>query len=258
MVLAAAAMGLLVVYGAETHRLIPLYAVGVFVGFTLSQSGMVVHWTRSREAGWRRAMAINALGASASGLVAVIIAGTKFTHGAWLTISAIILLAIIFLQIARHYRNASKQLVLEPTETEFQGSLGSQRQRVLIPIDELNRATVRALSFALSSSKNVTALHVTDDLDDVGRLRDQWAKVAPDVPLVIVESEFRSLIGPVLAYIEAIDRVDPNDIITVVLPEYLARWPWQRILHNQSAQKLKRSLLDRANTVVVEVPFHLR
>ncbi|MBI2723669.1 MAG: APC family permease [Chloroflexi bacterium] len=259
MVLSGASILLLIAYGASTNRLIPLYAVGVFVGFTLSQSGMVLHWRRVREAGWRRAMLINATGATATGIVAVIITATKLTRGAWLTVVAISLLSLLFLQIRRHYRGVSDQMRLPDAQPLEPGvTQAVRRQRVLIPIDEMNRATMRALAFGLSTSNSVTALHVTDDLDDATTLREQWEQRVPDVPLVIVESEYRSLLGPVLAYVDSVDRIDPDDIITVVLPEYVVRRPWQRFLHNQSSGRLKKALLDRPNTVVVEVPYHLR
>jgi hypothetical protein len=127
-----------------------------------------------------------------------------------------------------------------------------------MPVDELNRATARAAAYARSISNNVTAIHVTDDLADGEALRREWGRHVLDVPLIIVESEYRSLLGPVLAYVDALDRVDSKDTVTVILPEYLPRWPWQRILHNQSSQRLKKALLDRPHTVVVEVPYHLR
>lgn len=255
MVLAAASMLLLIAYGANTHKLIPLYAVGVFVGFTLSQSGMVIHWRASREAGWRRAMIINGVGAVATGIVAMIIAATKFTHGAWLTIIAIALLALIFYQIGRHYRRVQQQLSLEDDVTmSVYGRLG---QPVLMPIDELNRATARAVAYARSISNNVTAIHVTDDLEDAEALRRRWEQMVPDVPLIVVESEYRSLLGPVLSYVDALDRADPEETVTVILPEYRSQWPWQGMLHNQSSQRLKKALLDRPRTVVIEVPYHL-
>jgi hypothetical protein len=257
MVLAAASVVLLIVFSAETHKLIPLYAVGVFVGFTLSQAGMVVHWYRSREEGWRRALVINGVGAVATGVVAVIIAGTKFTHGAWLTIGAIALLTLIFMQIGRHYRAVHHQLELHPGELFFGPSAGRNGHPVILPVDELNRATARAVMYAQTISGNVRALHVTDNIEDGEALRREWDAHMSDVPLIVLESEYRSLLGPVLAYVDALDRMDTTDMITVVLPEYRSRWPWQRLLHNQSAQKLKNALIDRPNTVVVEVPYHL-
>jgi amino acid transporter len=257
MVLAFASMLLLIAYGADTHKLIPLYAVGVFVGFTLSQLGMVVHWRASREPGWRRAMMINGVGATATGVVAVIIAATKFTHGAWLTIIAIALLALLFLQIGRHYRLVQKQLSLEGGGA-FEGmTFGRPGQPVVVPIDELNRATARAVAYACSISSNVTALHVMDDPAIGGALRHTWDAAFPGVQLIIVESEYRSLLGPVLSYIEALERAGPDETITIILPEYRSRWPWQRVLHNQSSRRLKQALIDRPRTVVIEVPYRL-
>ena len=257
MVLAAASAFLLVVYGAETHKLIPLYAVGVFVGFTLSQAGMVMHWRRYREPGWRRAMAINSAGACATAVVAVIIAATKFTHGAWLTILAIALLAFLFRAMGAHYRRVQRELALDDDTPLIETASGRYNQPVILAVDELNRATARAVAYARSISRNVTALHVTDDVSDSEALRKEWERRVLDVPLVIVESEYRSLLGPVVSYVDALDRADPQETVTVVLPEYRARWPWQRALHNQSSQRLKTALLERRNTVVVDVPYHL-
>jgi len=257
MVLAAAAILLLIVFSADTHKLIPLYAVGVFVGFTLSQIGMVLHWRTSRDEGWRRAMAINAVGGSASAVVAVIIAATKFTHGAWLTILAIMLLALLFHQIGQHYRRVQRELAVSDDDGLIAVTSGRRGLPVIMPIDELNRATVRAVAYALSISNNVVALHVTDDLEDAEALRLAWERRVLDVPLVIVESEYRSLLGPVLAYVDSMDRAGTQQTVTVVLPEYLSRWPWQRLLHNQSSQRLKQALLQRPHTVVIEVPYHL-
>ncbi len=257
MVLSAASMALLIVFSAETHKLIPLYAVGVFVGFTLSQIGMVVHWNRYREHGWRRAMAINAVGGSSTAVVAVIIAATKFTHGAWLTILAILFLALIFHQIGKHYRRVQRELDVTADDGLITTAASRQGPPVIMPVDELNRATARALAYARSISHNVTAFHVTDDVEEAEHLRRNWDQRVLDVPLLIVESEYRSLLGPVLSYIDALGRSDPNQTVTVVLPEYVARWPWQRMLHNQSSQRLKKALLDRPQTVVIEVPYHL-
>lgn len=255
--LAVASVALLVVFRAETHKLIPLYAVGVFVGFTLSQLGMVIHWRASREHGWRRAMIINAVGGSATLVVAVIITTTKFTHGAWLTVIAIGLLALLFGQIGRHYRSVQRQLAIGEHEMFVDIGAGRRGQAVVLPVDELNRATLRAASYARSISQNVTAIHVTDDREEGNAIRLDWESRVLDVPIVIVQSEYRSLLGPVLAYVDALDKADPGRVVTVVLPEYVARWPWQRMLHNQSAVRLKKALLDRPHTVVIDVPYHL-
>ena len=257
MALSAASIVLLIVYGANTHKLIPLYAVGVFVGFTLSQGGMILHWKRGREAGWRRAMAINSVGTVATGIVALIIASTKFTHGAWLTIIAIGVLTFIFYQIGMHFRRVQSELALPVDDVLPSASSFRHAQPMIIPVDELNRATARAVSYAQSISDNVTAIHVTDDVDQSKALRAEWERRVPGVRLLVVESEYRSLLGPVLAYIDNLDRAEPHDMVTIILPEYVSRWPWQRLLHNQSSQRLKKVLLDRPHTVVVEVPYHL-
>ena len=260
-VLGLASMGLLAVFRAETHALIPLYAVGVFTGFTLSQLGMVVHWHRDGSAGARQRQAINAVGAAATGLVTGIIAATKFIDGAWITLGAIALLVFFFTRIAHHYRRVHEQLEVAegapppPVEPAVDGH---RRHAVLVPIDDLNRAVLRTLDYARNLSENVTALHVTDDPKEADELRERWEQVVPDVPLVTIESPYRSLIAPVFAYIDALDRATPGVGVTVVLPEFVPAHFWEGLLHNQSAIRLKRALLHRPNTVVIDVPYHLR
>lgn len=258
-VLGAAAAGLLILYGADTHRLIPLYAVGVFVSFTLSQAGMVVHWWRCREPGWKRSMAINGVGAAATAVVALIIAGTKFTHGAWIVILAIPLLVGLFSRIHAHYEGVRRLLAIDTAlPLALHGAVDHRQQHAIVPVDEINRAVVRTLAYARAISHNITAIHVTDDPEEAEQLRGEWERQVPDIPIVIVESPFRSLVAPVLAYIEALDRGRPGSLITVVLPEYVPAHFWQRWMHNQSAARLKKALLGRPNTVVVDVPYHLR
>jgi hypothetical protein len=128
---------------------------------------------------------------------------------------------------------------------------------MLIPVDELNQAVLRTVAYARSLSPNVTALHVTDDMERGQELRDAWEKAVLDVPMVIINSPYRSFVQPVVSYVDALDRADPGQYVTVVLPEYRTPWPWQRVLHNQSAHRLKSALIERPNTVVIEVPYHL-
>ena len=260
-VLGLAAVGLLIVFQAETHALIPLYAVGVFIGFTLSQVGLVRHWHRDGSPAARRSMVVNAAGAVATGMVAVIIGATKFVDGAWITLAAIIALAAAFAWIGRHYRGVNDQLAVGAGDREA-ASPGEQARpsggpAVIVPVDDLNRAVLRTLAYARSVSSNVTAVHVTDELAEGERLRERWDATVPDVPIVIVESPYRSFLGPMLAYIDAADRADPGQSITVVLPEYVPARFWQGWLHNQSAGRLKRALLRRPNTVVIDVRYHL-
>jgi len=254
-VLGTAAALLLVAFEADVDRLIPLYAFGVFVSFTLSQSGMVVHWLRLKESGWQRSIVINFIGAVATAIVATIVGGTKFSEGAWLSMIAMFVLAIAFFSIYKHYTGVERKLHVPRGAILDAGK--RRKQTVLVPVDELNRAILRTVDYARSISANVTALHITDDLEHAQALRREWEAMVLDVPLVIIDSPFRSLVAPVLSYIDALDRADPGHYVTVVLPEFRTAWPWQRFLHNQSARRLKNVLLNRPNTVVTEVPYFL-
>ncbi len=251
----------LVVFSAETHKIIPLYAFGVFMAFTLSQAGMVIHWRETREKGWRFALALNAVGMVVTGVVAVIVGGTKFTGGAWLSMSAMALLFVVLWQIHRHYEDANEQLGRGLTGAgevaqHFYGVAAGRPSTVIVPVDEINRAVLRTLAYARTLSQGAVAVHVVDDREAGEQFRAAWEESIPDVPLVIVDSPYRSLVQPLLAYIDGMDRSDPNRVITVVLPEFVPKYFWQRFLHNQLAQRLKEALIRRPNTAIIEVPFH--
>jgi amino acid transporter len=253
-VLGGASAALLVVFGAQVNRLIPLYAFGVFLSFTLSQSGMVLHWLRIKEPGWHTSILINGIGAFTTGLVAIIVGSTKFADGAWIAMLGIALLGVLLWAIHRHYAGVEEALdVPEGAIIDTRPT----RQAVLIPVDRLDRSVLRTVEYARSISPNITALHITDDLAAGQALRDQWQASVLDVPLVIINSPFRSFVRPVVSYIDALDKADPGEYVTVVLPEFRTRFPWQKWLHNQSSSRLKSALLDRQNTVIIEVPFHL-
>jgi hypothetical protein len=254
-VLGVAASALLIAFEADVDKLIPLYAFGVFVSFTLSQGGMVVHWLRLRDPGWKRSMAVNGVGAVATGIVAVIVGGTKFSEGAWISMLAMLALALTFFSIFRHYMGVERRLAVPAGAIVPVGT--RQRQTVLVPVDEINQAVLQTIAYARTISPNVAALHVTDDLETARQLRDEWESTILDVELVIIDSPYRSFVAPVISYIDALNRSDPGQYVTVVLPEFRTAWPWQRFLHNQSARRLKNALLDRPNTVVTEVPYHL-
>jgi amino acid transporter len=263
--LGAASMGLLVIFGADTHRLIPLYAVGVFIGFTLSQAGMVRHWLGDSSRSARLSLAINVVGVIATGLVTVIIAATKFVDGAWLTLAAIALLTFFFSRIHGHYAHVEKLLKVgaaplgppAPQRSMAPGTDGYRGRPVILPVDQVNQATLRALDYARTISDRVTAVHITDELEAGERLRAEWEAVVPDTPFVPVESPYRSFITPMVNYIDEIDRVDPGAYITVVLPEYIPAHFWEGILHNQSSVHLKNALRARPNTIIISVPYHL-
>jgi len=260
LVLGVLASGLLILFKADTHRLIPLYAVGVFLSFTLSQSGMVVHWLRSQEAGRRRSMIINGIGAIGTGIVVVIAASTKFTHGAWIVLLAIPILVAMCVQIGRHYRRVAEQLeIREGDFTELQTTPpGASSQTVIVPVEGLDRAVLRTIEYARSLSQNVTAVHITDDVQEAEALRAEWEEKIPDVPIVIVESPYRALVAPFLAYVDAVDRANPQGCITVVLPEFVPAHFWQNLLHNQPATRLRRALKRRPNTAIANVLYQLR
>ncbi len=257
--LGAASAALLAIFGGETHRLIPLYAVGVFTGFTLSQSGMVLHWRRTRDAGWGRASVINGVGAVATAVVAVIIASTKFVSGAWISMLGIGFLTYLLITIGRHYDRVGKQLeVRAPARPPVAPAEASARsQAVLVPVDEVNEAVHRTVEYAQAMSDNVTALHVSDNVEEAEELRQRWEEAIPEVPIVVIESPYRSFIAPILAYVDALDHSHPGETITVVLTEIVPSHFWEGILHNQPAVPLRKALLSRPNTVVIGIPYHL-
>jgi amino acid transporter len=260
LVLGVLASGLLILFKADTHRLIPLYAVGVFLSFTLSQSGMVVHWLRSQETGRRRSMIINGVGAVGTAIVVAIAASTKFTHGAWIVLLAIPILVAMCVQIGRHYRRVAEQLEIREGDFDELRTTppGGSSQTVIVPVEGLDRAVLRTIEYARSLSQNVTAVHITDDVQEAEALRAEWEEEIPDVPIVIVESPYRALVAPFLAYVDAVDRANPQGCITVVLPKFVPAHFWQNLLHNQPATHLRRALKRRPNTAAANVLYQLR
>jgi amino acid transporter len=262
LVLGLVSIAVLFVFDADTHKIIPLYAFGVFMAFTLSQAGMVIHWKRNKEPGWRMSLLLNAVGTGATAIVAVIVGGTKFLDGAWLSMSAMGLLFLGLWAIQRHYQDSARQLgrglrAAEGVAEQFYVASAGRPQSVIVPVDEINRAVLRTIAYARTLSPNAVAVHVTDERERAEALRRQWEQSIPDMPLVIVESPYRSLVEPLLAYIDGLDRTHPNQMVTVVLPEFVPKRFWQRFLHNQLPVRMKKALVNRPNTVVVEVPYHL-
>ena len=254
--LAVVAASLLIIFRGETHLLIPLYSVGVFIDFTISQSGMIRHWRRERPPGWRRRLAINAFGAVLTGAVAIVVTSVKFRDGAWLVILLIPTLVIVMRLIRREYDDQALELQVHD---DVVVSGPHREQRVVIPVNGINRAVVQAVNFGRTIAQDVRAVYVTDDEEDGQALRIRWGRQLPGVPLVIVESPYRALIGPVVAYLDVLDLAWPPDkpapITIVVLPEYVARHWWERLLYNQTAKRLKAALIDREHTVVADVPY---
>jgi amino acid transporter len=246
---------LLVVFKAETSRLIPLYAVGVFMAFTLSQSSMVRRWLRLRGPHWRRSLVMNGVGAVTTGIVTLIVAATKFTHGAWVVVVLIPCLVGLFWAIHGHYVGVAQELdVTSPPGPLTREDVG----KVIVPVAALNKPVLRTLRYARGISSDVTAIHVAEDLESAEGLRQSWEQWQCGIPLLILETPYRSFIAPLLAYIDALDARSPGSLVTVILPEFVPAHWWENILHNQTALRLKLSLLNRPNTVVTDVPYHLR
>ncbi len=254
--LAILACILIIAFNGDTTALIPLYTVGVFNSFTLSQAGMVRRWWRLRTPGWQRSMAINLLGAVATLIVLIISIYTKFIYGAWIVIALIPILIFLFLAINRHYKRLT-------TEVEATTPLSPQNYKhtFIVPVASLSPVALSALAYARSLSNNVTAVHIVEGEDptEAERFTEEFHKLMPDsdIPLVVIESPYRSLMGPLMSYIDALDQQEHDDTVTIVVPEFIPAKPWEYLLHNQSALRLKAALLFRPNTVVVNVPYLL-
>ncbi len=251
-VLSTAAALLIIVFRGDTHRLLPLYAVGVFLAFTLSQSGMVVRHIRRREGRYRLHALVNAAGATATSAALLDIAVTRFLGGAWIVILLIPLFVLAFLRTHRHYFYVRTQLSLVQVEDER-----AIRHTAIVPISAINRATVYALRYAKSIAHEVEAVHVAIDPKRVDLIREQWKTWGGGVPLKILESPYRSLIQPLVDYIEDLMHGKRrNEMVTVVLPEFVTAHWWEGLFHNQSAFLIKGALLFKPGVVVTSVPFH--
>lgn len=254
--LASLAAGLLVLFGGTTTLLIPLYAVGVFVCFSLSQAGMVRHWLRLREPGWRWRLVINGVGAVLTTVVLVIVVSEKFVGGAYLVVILIPVLVAAMLFIEHQYRRSAGQLEIRP---EAVIPAPHRQERVVIPVAGIDRSVVQAINVGRSISQDLRAVLISDRPEEAAAIRARWERQLADVPLIIVESPYRALVGPLLAYLDVQDRAWPAErpapITFVVLPEYVAPSWWERALYNQAANRLRRALLGRPHTVVVTVPY---
>lgn len=244
---------LLVFFHGDTHALIPLYAIGVFVSFTLSQIGMVLRWLRKKGPHWRTKLAVNGAGAVTTGVATLIIASTKFLQGAWIVFVLVAVLIMMFRAIRSHYTAVAEQVALARDARPPR----PRRNVVIIPIGGVNRAVVRAVDYARSHGGEVKAVLIDVDKEETALIEMKWAQWGCGVPLIVLPSPYRSILRALLGYIEEHLQKDPDCWITVVVPEILpARW-WQNILHNQRALLLKAALLFKERVVLIDVPFHL-
>ena len=253
-VLGVLASVLLVAFRGDTHALLPLYAIGVFLCFTLSQSGMVMRWWRLRTSGWQVSIFINGLGALTTFMVLCVIITTRFTHGGWIVIALIPLIVWGFSQIHRHYVHTARQLSLE----DYGAPPRIRRHRVVVPVAGVHRGVLVALNYARTLSNDVTAVYVETDPVVTAKFIDKWQTWGDGVRLIVLVSDYRSIVDPLIGYLDKIDACQGDDIITVVMPQFLApRW-WHNLLHNQTALLIRLALVFRRGMVVTDVPYRLK
>jgi hypothetical protein len=279
-VLAVPAAILYAAFNGQTEPLIPLFAVGVFVAFTLAQSGMVAHWWHNREHGWQRALAINLVGAVLSAAVAIIAAVTKFVEGAWLVVVLIPLIVLVCRRIHGHYERAHRQLFPRVDETlttlparltpprsggdgrrpapEEQDAPSEIAHLLVVPVAVLDVAALRALAYAASLELPVLAVHVSPSEEEGKRFHRYWKVWGAHLPLEVVVSPYRATVAPLANYIEALYRQQPDITLTVVVPEIIPAHRWEAILHSHIAQRLKQNLIHHEGIVITSVPFHLK
>jgi amino acid transporter len=270
--LAVIASILIILFQASVTLLIPLYAIGVFLSFTLSQSGMARRWwkigrlqegdeikevgsTLRYDKGWRYKMAINGFGAACTAIVMIVFAVTKFTEGAWVVLVLLPILIVIFSVIHGHYKNLAKKLSLE----DFSGLPARQpRHRVILPVSGIHQGTLEALRYAKLLSNDVTAVHVSIDPDETDKVGKKWVTWGEGTRLVILDSPFRLFIEPLLKYIKDIlDHRQPNETVTVVVPQFIPSQRWHNALHMRTAEVLREELLSKHGVVVTDVPYHV-
>jgi amino acid transporter len=253
-VLSIAAGVLVIIFKGENHLLLPLYAVGVFVSFTLSQSGMVMKWIKEKAKGWRHKALINGVGAFITLFTTVIISINKFVHGAWLVFIIVPLGVVTMRRIKRHYNKVANQLSLD--NNYFPVFDKKEARRFIVPIASLNEAVIKTLNYAKCLSKDITAFHSSIDEEQTEKLKAKWEKYNMDIPLVIKTSEYRDVVQPLVDFIESGEfRSNKSDLVTVVVPQFTTDTWWGNILHNQTALFLKRTLLKKKNIAVITVPF---
>jgi len=248
------AAALLVIFGGDTHALIPLYAIGVFIAFTLSQAGMVKHWIKYKGEGWTKSIVINGVGTITTAVVLVIIAVEKFTHGAWIVLVALPCLVILMKKLHTHYLSVAEQLSVtscEVNQPDF------KHHSVIIPISGVQQAVISAVKYAKAISDDVVALYVCLDTAETENVRKKWDQHCMGVRLNIVDSPFRSIKEPLLNYIDEVQNRYKEGVITVILPEFVPSKWWHHLLHNQTALFIKGVLLFRKGVVSTSVPFHL-
>lgn len=248
--LAAVAIALIAAFNADTHNLVPLYAVGVFTAFTMSQLGMVAYWHKMRKYDWR--IAINAVGAVSTGIVTIVLSVTKFFDGAWVTVFAVGGVMVMFWIVSKHYQQSKGSLALTPED-----KVPTRRTVALLLVPRMHKGILDSISYAKSLTQDVRALHVTIDAKAVASFKKEWIAFGSDLPMVILESPYRSLVEPILEYIDATLEEDPDLMVTVIVPQGVPSKWWHTLLHNNAAVWIKRALGRRKRVVVTNVRYFL-
>lgn len=253
--LGIAAGALVIFFEGETHMLIPLYAVGVFLSFTLSQTGMIIHHLKEKQKGWQKSLLFNLVGAITTFVVLSVIAFSKFASGAWMVIVLIPLLVLLFKQVKIHYVHTAKQLTAASMRTPRDHS--AVHHTAIIPISGIHPGVRDSVRYGLSISQDLRACCVDINSEQTAELRSQWAKVFPNVPLVVLESEYRSVITPILDYVDKVQAEITDDVVTVIIPEFVTNKWYHKFLHNQTALLLYTFLRAKRDVVVTSVRYHL-
>ena len=252
--LSLASIALIIIFHGDTHHLIPLYAVGVFLSFTLSQAGMVIHHLRCKQPHWIKSLIFNGIGALTTALVLIVIASTKFIHGAWMVIVLIPLLVIFFKQIHRHYVDTAKRLAHSGVCIQDVTPL---KHTAIVPISGIHPGVIDAIRYAMSISKDVRACSIEISPEATLRLKNEWSATVPTVPLIILKSPFRSVVAPLIDYIDSVKKDCKDDVVTVIIPEFVTgRW-YHQFLHNQTALVLYAILRSRRDIIVTSVRYFL-
>jgi hypothetical protein len=257
--LTLAAIALLVAFGGITTRLIPLYAVGVFTSFTLSQSGMVAHHLRVREPAWQRSIVVNAIGALTTALVTLVIAVAKFTQGAWIVLVLIPSIVTYFLWVHRQYDRVRRELAIRPEEfadLDWQ-AYNRMHNHVIVLVKEIDRRLIRALRYARSLRADKLEAVYVDINGDAEEFKRRWEQARFGVRLTVIESPYREIVGPILDYVRSVPRPTRDYVVTVVLPEYAPENPADATLHDQTSFWLRQQLFGEPGVILTSVPYHI-
>lgn len=256
--LALSASIITIIFRGETHYLLPLYAVGVFISFTLSQTGMFVKWLKEKERGWVFKAFINGLGAIVTFITIIILGITKFMAGAWIVFILIPIIVMIMFKIKRHYLQTANQLSM--VEDKEMPEVNCRKiEHFIVPISGLNKGVIKALNYAKCLSEDIVAFHVSVDEEETEKLKEKWIKYDIEIPLIIKKSPYREVVKPLIEYIESDEHpAGPDHIVTIVMPEFMVSAWWGNILHNQTALFIRNALLKHRYIAVITVPYIIK